>query len=58
MSKTTSKNPLPLPAPPVRDKQGHSPLDDDRCGTESARTSSSLETKAATLRSYRRAMGL
>jgi hypothetical protein len=57
LTKSTSKNPLPLPTPPVRDKQGYSLLADDRRGTESSRTSS-LETKAAALRSYRRAMGL
>jgi hypothetical protein len=58
MSKSTSKNPLPLSAPPDRDKQGNSLLADDRRGTESTRTASSLESKAAALRSYRRAMGL
>jgi hypothetical protein len=58
MSKSTSKNPLPLPAPPARDKQGNSLLAEDRRGADSTRTASSLETKAATLRSYRRAMGL
>jgi hypothetical protein len=58
MSKSTSKNPLPLPAPPVRDKQGNSLLADDRRGVNSTRTASSLETKTAALRSYRRAMGL
>jgi hypothetical protein len=58
MSKSTSKNPLPLPAPPARDKQGNSLLAEDRRGADSTRTASSLETKAAALRSYRRAMGL
>jgi hypothetical protein len=57
-SKTTSKSPLPLPAPPLRDKQSLPQPIVDRRGVEATRASSSMEAKAAALRSYRRALGL
>jgi hypothetical protein len=57
-SKTSSKNLLLLPAPPVRDKQHALGVADDRRGVESARAVTSPEAKVAALRSYPRALGL
>jgi hypothetical protein len=57
-SKTSSRNLLPLPTPPVGDKQHAPGVADDRRGVESARAVSSPEPKVAALRSYRRALGL
>jgi hypothetical protein len=59
--KNTLKNALPLPAPPLRDKHVSASGSDDKRGIEGARafpSSSSVDSKAAALKAYRRAMGL
>jgi hypothetical protein len=59
--KNTLKNALPLPAPPLRDKHVSASGSDDKRGMEGARafpSSSSIDSKAAALKAYRRAMGL
>jgi hypothetical protein len=57
-SKQSSKGPLPLPAPPLRDKQQVQSTSDDHRVVEAARVGAPSASKAAALRSYRRAMGL
>jgi hypothetical protein len=56
--KLVYKNPLPLPAPPVRDKPAVPLVSDDKRGVEAAHARSSPDAKAAALRAYRRALGL
>jgi hypothetical protein len=57
-SKQSSKGPLPLPTPPLRDKQHVQPTANDPRAVEAARAGAVSDSKAAALRSYRRAMGL
>jgi hypothetical protein len=57
-SKPYSKNPLPLSAPPLRDKPNLTIVADDTWGSEATKLSSQAKSKAAALRAYRRAMGL
>jgi hypothetical protein len=56
-SRPLSKNPLPLPTPP-RVKHSLSSGAEDSRSVEAIRATSNAESKAAALRSYRRAMGL
>jgi hypothetical protein len=56
-SKQSSKGLLPLPAPPLRDRQPVQPPVDDSRAVEAARAGA-FDSKAAALRSYHRAMGL
>jgi hypothetical protein len=56
-SKPPYKSPLPLPAPP-RDKHHAQSTAVDTRGVEAARASNSVDSKAAALHTYRRAMGL
>jgi hypothetical protein len=57
-SKQVFKGPLPLPAPPLRDKQPTLSAVPDSRPHDAPKTSYSVDAKASALRAYRRAMGL